>query len=81
MAEFTLHRLRAAIAGLRYPCRSWEILAWADYNGVDAEMRRALWALPDRQYPDLITVARAMADSSPWTSFTLPERRLPRAGG
>lgn len=74
MADFTMHRLAAALSGVRYPCRTWELLAWGDYNGVDAEMRQALWALPSGSYPNLASVARALAVTCPWINFVgLPD--------
>jgi hypothetical protein len=30
-------RLAAALAGMPYPARTWQIIAWADYNAVSAD--------------------------------------------
>lgn len=64
MAGFTKERIAAAVVGVRYPARKWELLAWADYNGADTEMRRALWALPGGVYRSLAEVAEAVVSTS-----------------
>lgn len=64
MPEFTVERVAAAVAGVSYPARKWELLAWADHNGVGTEMRRALWALPRGMYRGLAEVVAAVAATS-----------------
>jgi hypothetical protein len=64
VAEFAIERIAAAVRGVRFPARHWEILSWADYNGADAQTRRALWAIPSGEYRSLAEVAAAVAATS-----------------
>jgi Protein of unknown function (DUF2795) len=64
VSDFSGQRIAAAVVGVHFPARNWELLAWADYNGVDSDMRRALWALPAGNYRDLAEVVAAVAATS-----------------
>lgn len=60
MTDRTIQLIAAALQGIRFPAQTWEILSWADYNGVDAQTRHALWALPPGEYRGVAEIASAV---------------------
>ncbi|HEY2205220.1 MAG TPA: hypothetical protein VGH99_12185 [Pseudonocardia sp.] len=59
-------RVSRALAGQRFPARTWELIAQADYNGTDLTTRAELLRLPTAVYPDLAAVLGAVeADRTP----------------
>lgn len=67
--------LAHALAGMPYPARRWQTVAWADYNCASSQLREALRHLPDRTYVslnqliDTITaIERRAAEISPQPS-------------
>lgn len=45
-----------ALAGMAYPARYWQVLAWADYNCASSNTRNALWHLPVKTYLNLTEI-------------------------
>jgi hypothetical protein len=48
------------LAGIAYPARRWEIVAWAQYNGASPMMTEMLLAIAEREYPGPTQIARAL---------------------
>jgi hypothetical protein len=55
------HQVAAALAGVVYPARRWQLLAQADHYGADVHTRAELSRLPEGLYPDLATVIATIA--------------------
>jgi hypothetical protein len=60
MLNLPAHTLDYALAGMAYPARYWQILAWADYNCASGKLRKALWQLPDRTYLNRQAIVAAL---------------------
>jgi hypothetical protein len=75
VADFSVDRIAAAVRGVRFPARQWELLSWADYNGADSHTRRALWALPSGEYRNIAEIAAAVAATSRGQSGSSISRR------
>jgi hypothetical protein len=56
--QVDVHDLTRTLEGMRFPAQRWQILAWADHNGVGLQLRAALQFLPERTYPGLSEIAR-----------------------
>jgi hypothetical protein len=56
-------RLAAVLAGLSFPARTWQLLAQADYYGVDHQTRCALSDVPLGTY-DSLDVVLAMLNGA-----------------
>jgi hypothetical protein len=68
-------QVSAALVGLAYPARHWQLLAQADYYGADIDTRVELARLPDGLYPDLASVIAAVAAGLPDQPSTTPSPR------
>jgi len=44
-----------------YPASLWQVVAWADYNGVSGQLREALRKLPEKPYSSLRDVISTVA--------------------
>jgi hypothetical protein len=66
-------RISGVLAGVRYPARTWQLLAQADAYGADALTRTVLGRLPDSTFASLDAVLAVLRDGRPTPSF--PERR------
>lgn len=60
MLNMPAHTLDYVLAGMAYPARYWQILAWADYNCAGSKLRKALWQLPDRTYLNQQAIVAAL---------------------
>jgi hypothetical protein len=69
-------RISGVLAGVRYPARTWQLLAQADAYGADALTHAVLGRLPDGTFASLDAVLAVPGDGPPTRS--LPGRR---AGG
>ena len=58
MYEVDVQHLTRTLEGLRLPAQRWQILAWAEHNGVGMQLRGALQSLPLRTYRNLAEIAR-----------------------
>lgn len=47
---FTAEQLEYACAGVPFPARRWQLVAWADWNCASTELREAFRHLPDQLY-------------------------------
>jgi hypothetical protein len=50
-------QLTHVLAGMPYPAAFWQVIAWADYNGVDSQLREIMRKLPAKTYLSLRDVA------------------------
>lgn len=66
-------RISGVLAGVRYPARTWQLLAQADAYGADALTRAVLGRLPDGTFASLDAVLAVLGDGPPTRS--LPGRR------
>jgi hypothetical protein len=41
------------LAGMPYPASFWQVMAWADYNGVSGPLREIMRHLPAKTYASL----------------------------
>jgi len=41
-----MDQLTHVLAGMPYPAAFWQVIAWADYNGVDSQLREIMRKLP-----------------------------------
>jgi hypothetical protein len=62
MPNLYARNLDYALAGMVYPARYWQILAWADYNCATGELRKALWRLPHKAYVDQRAIVAALSE-------------------
>lgn len=53
-------QLAHALAGMVYPARRWQTIAWADFNCTSDQIREALRELPERTYADFGEVVDAL---------------------
>jgi hypothetical protein len=60
MPNLEARNLDYVLAGMTYPARYWQILAWADYNCATSKLRKALWQLPDKTYVNQRAIAAAL---------------------
>lgn len=59
MSKVVLRDINHALAGMAYPARYWQVLAWADYNCANSNIRNALWRLPVKTYRNLAEIIAA----------------------
>ena len=50
MAIISGEHLAHALAGMSFPARQWQAVAWADFNCASAQVREVLRHMPDRNY-------------------------------
>jgi hypothetical protein len=41
------------LTGMPYPASLWQVVAWADYNGVSGQLREIMRNLPAKTYASL----------------------------
>jgi hypothetical protein len=84
MDDIGIDQLAHALRGVSYPAPRWQLLAWADYNAVNGQLRDVVWQLPEGTYANLGEVrdviaihARFRVPAAP--AITVPTvRALPR---
>jgi hypothetical protein len=69
-------QVAAVLAGMSYPARRWEIIAWAEYNGASRVMLDALLQIPEHAYSWPHEIADALVASGLIASCR--HRRHPR---
>jgi hypothetical protein len=70
-------QMATALEGMAFPARTWEIVAWAEYNGVGHPVMEALLELPDRQYIGTQEVCVALRAPVPAPAPICGHRRHP----
>jgi len=61
MPRIGADQLAHALSGMPYPASLWQVVAWADYNGVSGQLREALRKLPEKTYSSLRDVISTVA--------------------
>jgi hypothetical protein len=59
------NRVRAVLAGLAYPARTWQLCAQADAYGADSATREALSRLPVTAYASVDAVLTELRATEP----------------
>ena len=54
-------QLDNALAGMPWPARRWQTVAWADFNRASAQLREVLRHLPDNTYANVDELINTMA--------------------
>jgi hypothetical protein len=75
MYQVDVQHLTRTLEGMRFPAERWQILAWAEHNGVGLQLRAALQALPERRYrslPEIAHEANAVGTDTPNTVAARP---------
>lgn len=78
-------RLTQVLDGVAYPAAKWQLIMHAEEYGADTATRADLWALPSREYPDLVAVLAAIEGGRCAAQHLAPHRtphppRTPVAG-
>lgn len=70
------------LAGMDYPARMWEVVAWAQYNGANPVMINALSSIPERDYfwPEQIVDALHDGQAAVGCHHRRHPRRCPHRG-
>lgn len=63
--NFSAEQLAAALAGVTYPARMWQITAWAEHNGAAQVVRDALLNIPAATYAGPGDIVDALRMSYP----------------
>jgi Protein of unknown function (DUF2795) len=84
MSKIGAHQLAHALVGMSFPAQRWEVVTWAEYNGVGSQVRDLLRRLPDGRYLSLAHVAevastlvgppRAVVPTNPAPGAPMPAR-------
>jgi hypothetical protein len=60
-----LQYLTSILAGLRFPAKRWQIIAWASYNGAGLQLVGAMQNMPEIAYQSVGHVGQALNEVSP----------------
>ena len=52
--------LAHALAGMPFPARRWQTMAWAEFNCASEQVREALRYMPDRNYTTLSEIVETL---------------------
>jgi hypothetical protein len=80
VAPLNDEQIIVALAGMPYPARLWEIVAWAQFNGAWPAVIDPLFALPDREYVSADDIRQAVHAAQATEPSVRPchHRRHPR---
>ena len=62
MAIISGEQLTHALAGMPFPARRWQTMAWADFNCASKQTREALRHIPVKMYTTICEIMETLAE-------------------